>query len=419
MLTPSSAHLPSRHRVILLSLLTLGYTLLIVYGTLFPLSGWDWSRGDLSQLIDQGAPRYFPYGDFATNTLVYMPLGFLLTLLLLGHLPLSVAMIGAALAGGMLSFTLEYLQLFLPNRISALPDVVLNTLGTFAGVLLATLVTRQTAMGRQLHVVRQHLFVAGRLADLGVVVIAAWALSQLVLVTPLIARVIHRGHFLFSGAELELGSLDYFTTTVVALNIAGLGLLCSTLLRSRHIGTIIFGVMAALVLFTRSALVDEQISLTDIAGAGIGIGLCLACLGLRTRQAAIFGGLFLALAVFIAQLQPGAVGVAVPVEFNWVPFQGQLRLAGVANVLEVAWPFAALAYVAAYLRRLRGWGMPLLGTAVILIIMLLLEWNQRLIPGRQPDITDGVLATLAWLLPWLHPEVRDPRRRPSRNTTWR
>ena len=80
------------------------------------------------------------YRDFFLNTLLFIPFGFLLRLLLEKqtnhyYLSLSITMI----AGLLLTISIETSQIFLPDRYTSIMDVLSNTLGTIVGALLLAL----------------------------------------------------------------------------------------------------------------------------------------------------------------------------------------------------------------------------------------------------------------------------------------
>jgi VanZ family protein len=61
----------------LLLYLNLGYALLIVYASLYPLTGWRDSGSNPLDFLAAAWPRYLHAFDLATNVLAYLPFGFL------------------------------------------------------------------------------------------------------------------------------------------------------------------------------------------------------------------------------------------------------------------------------------------------------------------------------------------------------
>ena len=81
----------------------------------------------------------FPVADFLKNIIFFMPFGILLTVIILNKYSMGFFAIAVAvtLTGGLLSYLIEYLQLFLPTRSSGLEDFFGNILGSGLGMLLA------------------------------------------------------------------------------------------------------------------------------------------------------------------------------------------------------------------------------------------------------------------------------------------
>ena len=81
----------------------------------------------------------FPVADFLRNIIFFMPFGILLTVIILKKYAIGyfAIVLLVSLTGGLLSYLIEYLQLFLPTRSSGLQDVFGNILGSELGMLVA------------------------------------------------------------------------------------------------------------------------------------------------------------------------------------------------------------------------------------------------------------------------------------------
>jgi hypothetical protein len=75
--------------------------------------------------------------DVIENILGFMPFGFVLCGLFALSRPRGTAILMATLVGGLLSFTVEFLQYYIPRRDSSLTDVISNTTGSLLGALIA------------------------------------------------------------------------------------------------------------------------------------------------------------------------------------------------------------------------------------------------------------------------------------------
>ena len=91
-----------------------------------------------------------------------------------------------------------------------------------------------------------------------------------------------------------------------------------------------------------------------------------------------------------------------PSTFNWIPFRSHLsnNITGLIDILGNLWPFVALNYLA-WAAKFRSQGILIVtGALAIFLLMFGLEWYQQYQPGRSPDITDAIIAMLAWIAPW-------------------
>ena len=152
--------------------LTLVFTGLVVYASLYPFSGWFWPAGQpLSSLLVPPWPRYHVGFDDWSNFVGYMPLGALIYASGLrgGRGPLAAGLLACVLASA-LSWTMEFTQHFLPGRYPSLMDWTLNSLGAAAGLSLGVAVHAGGA-GVRWSTVRERWFVPRSGATLALLVL--------------------------------------------------------------------------------------------------------------------------------------------------------------------------------------------------------------------------------------------------------
>ena len=129
--------------------LALVYSVLIVFGSLFPFDGWRAQGIDPRVfLFAKIPPPYWTWFDVNTNIVGYAPLGFFLALALMRSGKPRLAVPLAFLAGTLLSLCMEFLQIYLPRRVPSNLDWVLNSGGTLIGALLAALLEKLGAVSR-------------------------------------------------------------------------------------------------------------------------------------------------------------------------------------------------------------------------------------------------------------------------------
>jgi VanZ family protein len=131
---PVLAHSTSRASVWLIGV----YLLSIIYATLFPLVGWREPDGSPLNFLLVLFPRYWSSFDLATNVLAYLPLGGLLAHQFNSRISPERSIRRASALCFALSLSLEITQNYVPTRVPAWSDIVCNTLGGFAGAVVAT-----------------------------------------------------------------------------------------------------------------------------------------------------------------------------------------------------------------------------------------------------------------------------------------
>ncbi len=381
----------------------LAYAALIVYGSLYPFSGWTIRGvGLFAFLIPEWPGHHWARVDMVTNVLAYMPLGLLLARWWRNRGATFGAIAISTLIGASLSFSMEFTQQFLPSRVADLDDLLTNTLGTLLGALVVGVMKSDSLPWKIVMRRRDLWFRAGRLVDLGLIAIVLWALSQL---TPLVPSfdVGNLRHGL-SPIWQTLQHPERFSYTQWAtyeFYVTGLALLAMTLAAPGQRVFVRFFAFVACVLLSKIVIVMRQLSLEAATGALAALVLALPFLLLRTKAVAAVSALFIAGGFAIAQLASDPAGVTHA--YNWTPLVEHMEnpLTGIASILEVVWPAAALAYLARFAsqRRLVAVG----GTLALALAAFGLGWNQQYLPGRYGDFTVVLLMTGTWLLFWLIP----------------
>ncbi len=135
----------ARHRSAATMLAAL-YTLLVLYASLFPFTDWRTQGIGPLEFLTAPWPRYWSQFDAAINWMGYAPLGFLLALALLRTTLTAWPVLWALLIASALSLSMEALQTYLPQRVPALSDWLLNMLGTLSGAWLASALEKLGAM---------------------------------------------------------------------------------------------------------------------------------------------------------------------------------------------------------------------------------------------------------------------------------
>lgn len=397
--------------------LALLFLILIVYGSLYPFTEWVPAKSPLFSFLLYW-PARVPRADLVQNVLAYAPFGLFLALYRLRQ---PGQRSGAALrwtveAGFLLSLTMECLQQFEPVRTASTADIAMNVLGSAAGALLALPLSGAAlppavaglrhpgVLVARLQDWRRRRFYTGTLPNIGLAAVALWVLSQ---TSPLVPAfdLADLGHKLV-GLVWQLRGISgeaLVPALVLAAQLTALGLLMRTLLRpapGQPGGDVFFAGLLAAVFTAKLLVVGRYLALNDVAGAAVALALLRLAPHAARGRAALAGSVVL-LAGFIASESVAGEGRSLH-QFNWVPLSGQMRsLNGLENILELFWPFFALAYFVRWLTPLERRMQALaLGALLVLALVFQLEWMQQALPGRYGDITQVLLAVCGWLLPW-------------------
>ena len=343
----------SARRSRLVKYLAVGYTLLIVYASLYPFRGWRESSEGAFGFILAPWPRYYTIIDLALNVMGYMPLGFLVALIALSFSSSRSAALAATVAGAALSLTMESLQAFLPARVPSNLDLLSNGLGALAGAMFAVTVGERWFLSGHLYRLRQRVFLPGAVVDLGFVLLLLWLFTQL-----------NAELWLFGNGDLrwvfeDARNLHYspesyrwIETSVTALNLGAICLLTAALARRGQsvAGPLLALVSAALLVKSIAALTlfrpgDAALWLTPGSMLGIPAGILLYAFLAR------FPATMLALAV-AALLLCGVLVLNVAPQNPYLQASIQtwrhghfLSFNGVTRLVSTIWPFIALAYV--------------------------------------------------------------------------
>ncbi len=324
------------------------YTLLAVYGSLYPFSGWTDSGAPLDAFMTAGWPRYTTAFDISINVAAYVPLGFLWVAALRPTLGRVLALIAAVAIGACLSLAMETLQNFLPSRVPSNLDFGGNAIGTLIGAIAGTHWGTALLDGGHLHALRHRLFHSGTMADKGLLLIWLWLLTQFNPETlPFGNGDLH--------SLLDLHALPYVAedfprveALIVAANTLAIALLISLLAQGR---TVVLAVIAAALMAKSFAFLLLMNGVAGLAWAtegsltGFAIGLALwliaSVLPASWRQA--LAVLSLLVAATLVNLAPENPYLANTFQV-WNPGQF-LNFHGLTRLTSNLWPFLALPWL--------------------------------------------------------------------------
>lgn len=340
------------------------YTLLVIYASWYPFSGWH-SIG-LSPLAYLFAPlpHYWTLFDMLTNIVGYAPLGMLAIFALYPAVRGTAAFLLAALYGICLSGTMEAVQTFLPNRVSSNLDLIANGAGVFIGAAAGILASRTFLEESRLLLLRRRWFSheAGR----GLVVVALWPLAQIYpqgylfghgQITPILSEwlsdwlsiPVDIGATLRYGSQLTVEQYWLSETIITACGVTGALLTLSCLLRTHAPKAMLVITVLAAAIMSKSLSNALQFApenaftwLTPGAEGGLLLGIIMLS-GLVVAPSVAqrrVAALALLISLVVVNIIPANPYFTATLQ-TWV--QGKfLNFNGAAQFLSLLWPFIAL-----------------------------------------------------------------------------
>ena len=338
------------------------YVSLIVYASLYPFADWRLQGVMPWDFLWAPLPQYWSGFDLVSNTLGYMPLGFLLVIARTRE-GRGLHAVGRAMASvAVISLSMEAAQVYLPSRVPSNVDLLLNIVGGAAGAFFSRYLLARGVIDRWVDV-RQRWFSKDGRAEL--VLLVLWPLALLFPVSvPLgLGQVYGRlGSWvadwladspLINWAPAQAIGVDFISPQQVAVVVA-MGSLIPILLAYLVIGNAQRRIWSASVIWSVGILANTLSGLLDagFASAWTWLGP-LEVVGLATS---------LALAVLMARIPPihaarvlCIVLVGYLILINRMPAstyfqltldsweQGRFsRFHGAAQWLGWLWPYAVL-----------------------------------------------------------------------------
>lgn len=329
------------------------YVLLVIYGSLH--SGAEWRRASAGpfDFVLAPWPSYVTGFDVAANLIAYFPLGFLGVLAAAPRLLGLRAWGAATLGGAVLSFAMESLQMYIPDRVQSNLDFVTNVGGAALGAIAGVLAGRWLVRHGGLYALRDALFYPGRQTDLGLVLIGLWLFALFNPETLLFGNGDLRG--LFESLPTVLHPAELFVRiegTVAAANLVVVALLTGALMRDRAARWWLVVAILVAAFLIRSAAFATLFRPADMFawmtpgalwGGAIGLALAVSALFLSRRTAIALAGVLLMAATVLVNVAPENPYLANSLQ---VWRQGHfLNFNGLTRVVSTLWPFAALLYL--------------------------------------------------------------------------
>jgi VanZ family protein len=349
----------SPHRLRLAWTLALAYLLVIAYASLHPFAGWRMPPEELRNFLSAPWPRWITLEDVLINIAAYVPIGFLLARAMRYRLGDRVSVLAAALLGCIISTSMEAVQLFMPTRIASNVDVLTNSLGALIGALAAPLFAPTRLLGSRLARMRREWFVYKPGAEVGMVLLGLWVLTQLHPTAQLFGTGNLRNAFHLPVWVIHTPlALLTAEAAIAGFNVLGLGLVVAALLRDsmphgKALAAVLAGGIAAKALsaFAIARVDGAAWWLTPGVAAGLVCGVLVLYPLVRMPRGARWIAAALAFTAAIV-----AVNIAPVNPYQVVPRQllapgptHFLSFSSIVQALSDLWPFLAVVYTLAAL----------------------------------------------------------------------
>ncbi len=328
--------------------------LVILIVSFYPFTDWQYPATSTLAFLFYPLPHYFTVFDNAINLLAYIPLGFFLIRMLPQR---WYAWLVAGFGGMLVSTTVEFIQQFMPSRVSSNLDILSNSAGALLGAILAVILSSRR--GQRLWLVWRHAVLApGPAAEWGFVWLMLWFVSQLDPTQPFLGVVVvPRG--LPQPFESPISNPAFFLSLLegggMMLNLLGVAFFVSLLARytAQVPRMIILTLLVALIAkmsFAGMLLQPGQffawLNLNIVMGGSAGLLLVFLLWRLNGRLRALLGLLALLAAQGISWIWPltPQFSAMLPL-FRW--HYGHLQhLSGLANIISDIWPLGAMGWLA-------------------------------------------------------------------------
>ncbi len=351
---------PRVPRGVLAQILALAYLVVIAYTSLQPFTGWWMPPGEIRAFFSAPWPRYITLEDVLVNICAYVPLGFLLARAFMGRVGMRGAVSSAAGLALLTSIAMESIQMFLPTRVASNVDVLTNGLGGLIGALAAPLFAPTHVLGMRLARLRQQWFVYGLSADVGLVLVCIWLVTQLHPNAQLFGMGKLRDAFELPVWFIHTPRLLIATEAAVAgLNLLGVGLLVVALTReSMPRGRAVAAVIAvgfawktfAAYTFTKAVAPLAWLTPGVVLGVLVGAVILYGLTHVPRRVQWIAAGVSLAAAVAVINIAPQNPYQTMPPRMLLGGATHLLSFSAIVRALSELWPFLTLVYIAAIAR---------------------------------------------------------------------
>lgn len=317
-------------------------------------------------------------GDVLGNILLFVPFGFLGTLLLPRGRGYGMRLAAFAMGGIAFSYALQVLQIALPTRTEAISDVIWNALGMALGILGAIASQRRQWQPSGLP--------RASFAPAPLLLFCSWMAYRLFPFVPTL-------DFQSLKNSVKPLFIDPQLSAVSAYHDMAAWMLAAFLLRQmapdRQLDRALWAIIGGTIV-CEIIIVSNVVHISGVLGAGLGCALWAMWLG-RVRHPSITLAALLAIMLALSGLEPFLLRGEMR-SFNFMPFTGLLKgniFISIAAMLEKTFLYGGFIYVLS--RTGLGYGR---SAGLAALLLGIIELLQTFTYGHTPEITDPILALL-------------------------
>jgi VanZ family protein len=360
----------------------------IVYGSLYP---WDFHSRQFSGspfllLLDSWPDRLSVnlLRDAIINVLLYIPLGAAAFLAFAQKYRAVIGIVGAVLIGFALSTSVEIVQLFEPQRVSSLLDVMTNTAGSLIGAIAAWILFPQWKSAN----FSRH--VAWKREPAAFALLLIWVSFQLYPLVPsygftrLPGKLLALVHSPWSGLELLACITEGLVVAIICERVFGVA-------TSR-----LLFICIPLALPVRLMIAGRALAATDLIGIAAAFAIWALFLHRTPYRLRVCAGIVIITLV--------VRGVALfylsrtPSLFHWKPFtvsMGNDWTSSALVLLRKLFDYGSALWVV----HIAGTSY-LFAASLVAVTLAVIEAVQVWLPGRAAESTDPVIAIMLGFILW-------------------
>ncbi len=375
------------------------YTAFIFYGTLFSTTEWVKSSDfTFSNILSIWQNDLSPL-DILVNLAVYVPLGYFLARYLLTTYSRTATLFYCILTSLLCSVSLEVLQLVIPNRVSSILDIFLNTASGFIGALLAIKLKSNLQNLNGWHRFGPE-FQHSKPHQLGLITIFCWLLFEAAPLIPglYISNLIDgiKPVWLFFQGQNSFSYLSFAAYYLTFLFILYFG---RTLFREKN-NRFILLVFSCLIA-AKILVIGQQLDIEILFASALAFVSYYPTKNLIKPSHTILLIALAASGFILREFVPGSISTTT--SFNLIPFYFQLsNPKSMLTALFQSW--VVLAILNLLLIRnpviIRNTSVMYLGAFLIFVTTVGINLIKHNIEGRHGDITDAILFVIAWFIAW-------------------